>query len=495
MTMNHSMRLLNPGKSLRSRMALYYTGATAILTAMVFALIYWLVSNAVYRHLDEDMLEEAREIVERIERKNIDFSDPEKLYDIERGERRHEDSEDDPVFLQFVDNRSRISVRSGNLAGKSLAFVRGKSRSISFNTMLDQSEIRQTQVPVFNRDGNIAGYILLAVPIRNAMLVLKDLQIVLLVSFPGIIVSLFILTSIIAGKSIRPIEEIIATAEKITQQNLDERIRMPLRRDELYRLAATINELLGRLQDAFCREKQFTADASHELKTPLASVKGTLEVLVRKPREAAHYESRIRFAIEELNRMAMLVEQLLFLARFDSDSLCPLISKIDIAEHIDALMTRMLLFASEKNINMRFASAGPVIAAADPAMLDVILGNILSNAIKYSPEGSAVDISLEVQTDSVVCLVRDYGYGIPDEKMPYVFERFYRVDESRSSRTGGSGLGLSIVSKLAALQDIAVGLESRPDEGTTVTLRIPAESLASRARCVSKDQFYFRPGV
>jgi signal transduction histidine kinase len=260
----------------------------------------------------------------------------------------------------------------------------------------------------------------------------------------------------------------------MSQANLDQRIPLPRNRDELYRLSATINALLDRLQDAFQREKQFTADASHELKTPLSVVKGTLDVLVRKPRDSAHYEERIRYCLDELNRMARLIDQLLMLARYENDMMNPNIAKMEITAALQSVVSRLEPMAVEKLISIRMTNSPAGTVAADQAMLEMMLENILSNAIKYSPPGSSIEIGTAIRTGSLVCTITDHGVGIPEEKLQNVFDRFYRVDESRSSSTGGFGLGLSIVRKLADLQHIGISVSSRENGGTTFELTFAA---------------------
>jgi two-component system heavy metal sensor histidine kinase CusS len=260
----------------------------------------------------------------------------------------------------------------------------------------------------------------------------------------------------------------------MSQSNLDQRIPLPFHHDELYRLAATINALFGRMQDAFQREKHFTADASHELKTPLAVVKGTLEVLIRKPREREHYETKIQFCLKELNRMARLIDQLLMLARYESNKMTPHIVVTSLFPLLENVVERMLQTAITKGIAIILNQAEHTHIAADPGMLEMMLENIISNAIKYSSSGSSITIEVKRNEDNAVCSISDQGIGIPEEKLNAIFERFYRVDESRSSSTGGLGLGLSIVKKLADLQQINVTVTSATNLGTTFSLTCPA---------------------
>ncbi|MBM3422501.1 MAG: HAMP domain-containing protein [Chlorobi bacterium] len=477
-----------PGKnpvSLRNRIALYYTIATAVLLALVFTLVFYTVERVVFNHFDEELEREVSEILDErpqgtFDVWKFDLSDDDHNSDadddddrMKRDDEKSED-DDDEEFFQLVSHEGTVVSRSANLAGNTLAFLPGLQEKRFRTGTVGQLAVRQIQVPLTDQKGKPEGYLLAAVPVRDAVIVLEDLKQVLLVSYPAIILTLFILTRVIAGRSIRPVEEVIAAAEKITRENLDHRIPLPRNHDELHRLSATINSLLDRLQDAFQREKQFTADASHELKTPIASIKGTLEVLVRKPRAREQYEERIRFCLKELERMTGLIDQLLLLARYESGGMTAHMAPVDLSLHIREAIGRMHSEALQKNIPISFDGPHSCMVSADPAMLDMILENILSNALKYSPSDSTIAVTLSGSDGYPLCSIADNGIGIPEEKLSRVFERFYRVDESRSSGTGGSGLGLAIVKKLADLQHITVSIKSPTDSGTTVELRFPS---------------------
>ena len=475
--------------SLRNRIAFYYTVMTAFLIALVFAIIYVMVESVVYKQFDEEIKKEIAEILSDSNVSTHDFKGFASFQnqDIDGGDNGGDNDNDndneskkqkklnvDTEFIQLVNNTGEVINKSASLSWCALAFNPNQSGPAYFNSNFGGSMVRQAQVPLINKSGITEGYLIVAVPLKNAIIVLHDLQDILLFSFPVIILTLFVLTRLIAGKSIRPIEKVIATAEKMTQANLDQRIPLPFHHDELYRLSATFNALLDRMEDAFKREKHFTANASHELKTPLAIVKGTLEVLVRKPREREHYETRIQFCLKELNRMARLIDQLLMLARYESNKMNPHIETVALSPHIENVVERMLPSASSKNISITVDHTEKAQIAADSGMLDMIFENILSNAIKYSATGSLIAIAIKRNADNIVCSISDQGIGIPEEKLHAIFERFYRVDESRNSGTGGFGLGLSIVKKLADLQHIKVSVTSGTNKGTTFSLTFPA---------------------
>lgn len=465
--------------SLRNRIAFYYTITTTLLIAMVFTSIYFMVEKVVYRQFDDEISNEIAEILEESHISTRNFKGFANIQDIDNDDNDRDSKQInvDNDFVQLVNSSGQVMSKSASLSWCALAFNPNQLGTTYFNSSFGGSMVRQAQVPLITNKGITEGYLIVAVPVKSALIVLHDLQDIFFFSFPAIILTLFVFTRLIAGKSIRPIDKVIATAEKISQTNLDHRIPFPYHRDELYRLSATINALLDRMQDAFQREKDFTANASHELKTPLAIVKGTLEVLVRKPREREHYETRIQFCLKELNRMARLIDQLLMLARYESSKINPNIQTVALFPHLESVIERMRPSALTKGIAITVDHADNARIAADSEMLDMIFENILSNAIKYSPANSSIAIVVQHTATTIVCSISDQGIGIPEEKLNTIFERFYRVDESRSSSTGGFGLGLSIVKKLADLQQIQVSVTSATNRGTTFTLTFPAQEI------------------
>ncbi len=474
--------------SLRNRIAFYYTIATAFLIAIVFTTIYFMVEKVVYKQFDDEIKSEISEILADSNISIHNFQGFAKIRDIDdaHNDNDHDDKSQkkkkfpvDTDFIQLVNSTGEVMNKSASLSWCVLAFNPTHSGTAYFNSNFGGTMVRQAQVPLTNQQGVTEGYLLVAMPLKNALIVLHDLQKIFFFSFPVIILTLFILTRLIAGKSIQPIEKVIATAEKMSQENLDQRIPLPYHHDELYRLSATMNALLDRLEDAFMREKNFTADASHELKTPIAVLKGTLEVLIRKPREREQYETKIQFCLTELNRMGRMIDQLLLLARYESIKIKPHIETIALSRHLDTVIDRVRPAALTKDISLTVDHAENAMVAADPGMLDMILENILSNAIKYSPSGSLIAIVTERTTNAIVCRISDQGIGIPQEKLQAVFDRFYRVDESRNSSTGGLGLGLSIVKKLADLQQIKISLESKEKSGTSFSLTFPVRGFNS----------------
>ncbi len=455
----------------RNRIATWYLVATALLIAGLFSAIYIIVNNTVYSHLDSDLDLELKEVTNSIVSTGgeIIFANP-----FEWNEREHGQIEVNPTFVQVSDKRGHIIKKTGNLLGDSLEFRNSVNKKIYFDSELSGSPIRQIQYPYYNTDNKLEAYLSIAVPLEESALVLSNLREALIISFPAILLILFLVTRLIAGKSIAPVHNVINTANKISKENIAERISPPPHNDEIYALTSTINGLLNRLEDALLRERQFTSDASHELRTPLSIIKGTLEVLIRKPREVEQYEEKIRYCISETDRMAKLIDQLLLLARYDTDKIVPVKNEFRFADKVELMLQRLDPLIEDKRITINRDLDESLILNADPGMTEIILENILTNAIKYSGNENPIDIKAARNGSGILFSVKDYGVGMTNEEINKIFDRFYRADESRSSSAGGFGLGLAISKKLCDIQNIKINVESTPGKGTNFTLHIPS---------------------
>ena len=301
----------------------------------------------------------------------------------------------------------------------------------------------------------------------EVVLILKN---ILLITYPLILILLFLIARFFAGKSIQPVRTIIETSNKITKDNLQTRIPLPLNRDELYLLSKNINNLLDRIENAIEREKQFTSDASHELRTPLAVIKGTMEVLIRKPRNQQEYEEKITFCISEVDRLNHMVDQLLLLARFENQ-------KQNVKQEsifLNALVLDNLARFSErteiKKIKIQTKFDDDYYLISDNYLVSIIISNLISNAIKYSNDNSNIVISLSNTSDQILFVIKDNGIGISEDSLEKVFNSFYRSDVSNHPEIKGTGLGLSIVKRLCELLKIKIAISSSIGVGTEVKL-------------------------
>jgi signal transduction histidine kinase len=458
--------------SLKNRIALNYIINTGLLILVVFSAIYFTVKFTVYKHIDENLMIEIQDHLKeiRIENKKVIFMDAE-----EWQEREHNSVDVNPVFVQFFDLNKKIIEKSPNLKNETLFFHNEVEHFQLFDTKLLGNTIRQIQVPLHIKSKKV-GYLIIAMSLSDSAKVLNNLFETLLIAFPIILLMLFFIARFFAGRSIRPINEIINTSRIITKDNLKTRILLPKTRDELYVLSATINNLLDRIEDAVEREKQFTSDASHELRTPLTVIKGTLEVLIRKPRDNKEYEDKITYCINEVDHLNVLVDQLLLMARFENQKLN--INKENV--YLNAVILDVLTLNSQKinaaKIDVVLEAKEDFYIYSDNYLLVTIIRNIISNAIKYSNKKGRILIELKKEKDIINCTISDQGIGIAKEHLESILKPFFRSDSSLHSQIKGTGLGLSIVKRMTELLHIKFKIASEIGIGTTVTLTFDEKS-------------------
>jgi len=332
---------------------------------------------------------------------------------------------------------------------------------------LNEKAIRQIQIPLFDKNRKV-GYLFVAMSLDEATLILSNLRNTLFVTFPLILGLLFFIARLIAGRSIKPVTLITETSRRITKDNLKDRMILPQNKDELFVLSRTINELLDRIEKAVEREKQFTSDASHELRTPLTVLKGTLEVLIRKPRTQTEYEEKINFSISEVNRLNYLVDQLLLLARFENHKQSLRIENV----YLNAIILDVLALYSneinEKQIAILHDFSKDYFINSDNYLVSTIISNVISNAIKYSNQNGKISIDLSVKDSKTICSISDNGIGIAKEDLDKIVNPFYRSNPTLNPDIKGSGLGLSIVERITQLLDIEFKIESEVNIGTQV---------------------------
>jgi len=302
---------------------------------------------------------------------------------------------------------------------------------------------------------------------------LNNLFKIMLLAYPLILLVLFLIARFIAGNSIKPISAIIETSNIITKDNLKSRIPLPQNRDELFILSKTINNLLDRVENAIEREKQFTSDASHELRTPLAVIKGTLEVLIRKPRDPEEYKEKITFCVSEVNRLNHLVDELLLLARFENQRQTLKLESVSLNAVFLDVISRNSTIITEKKLKCQAHFTKDYYVTTDAYLLGIIVNNILTNAVKYSKPNDTIVFEI-LETDSgTLCSIADNGIGIAQEDLQKIFDQFYRSKSNQHPEIKGTGLGLSIVKRLSLLLQIELQIESEEHKGTKVILKFP----------------------
>jgi heavy metal sensor kinase len=275
----------------------------------------------------------------------------------------------------------------------------------------------------------------------------------------------------LAGRVLSPVGAMADKAREITAESLAERLPVDNAEDEFGRLATVFNDTLSRLQDAFDRLRRFTADASHELRTPLTAMRSVGEVALRNTHDAKVYRDVIGSMLEEVDRLTRLVESLLTLTRGDSAKIQLAPETLDLGALAGSVTDQLRVLADEKQQELTLRVPAPVHAVGDPALLRQALMNLIHNAIKYTPNGGMISVELNAMNSGQVAIqVRDTGPGIPAAHRDRIFDRFYRVDASRSREEGGVGLGLAIARW--AIEANGGRIEFASDEGRGSMFRI-----------------------
>ncbi|WP_297869457.1 HAMP domain-containing sensor histidine kinase [uncultured Flavobacterium sp.] len=457
--------------SFKNRIAFNYIVSGSFLIAVVFVFIYSVVKYSVNNHINEEIQEELNKHLNDI---STDSNDTYLIQVDQWRAREHNSISVNPVFVEFYDNHKEIIDKSPNLKNSNIQLLNNVNNKF-IDTKLNSIPIRQIQTPIINK-GKIVGYLVVAMSLEDFQIVLI-LKNILLITFPLILILLFLIARFFAGKSIKPVQTIIETSSQITKDNLKTRIPLPFNKDELYVLSENINHLLDRVENAIDREKQFTSDASHELRTPLAVIKGTLEVLIRKPRNQQEYEERIQFCVSEVDRLNHMVDQLLLLARFENQK--QNIKKETI--YLNALILDNLIRFSDKIDNKKIkiitSFNDDYYINSDNYLISIIFSNLISNAIKYSNNETDLTIKLFEDNNSILFSLSDKGMGIAATDIDKIFTSFFRSDVVNHSEIKGTGLGLSIVKRLCDLLKIEITLTSEINKGTTFILRFPEVNL------------------
>jgi two-component system heavy metal sensor histidine kinase CusS len=284
----------------------------------------------------------------------------------------------------------------------------------------------------------------------------------------------------IARRGLRPVREMAQTTRHIRSTTLNERLELQGLPAELSLLAGTFNEMLDRLEEAFSRLSRFSADIAHELRTPVNNLRGEVEVALGKPRSPEEYREVLGSTLEECGRLARLIDSLLFLARAESPQTEIRREPVDIGQELETVREFYEAAAVEAGVHLATESPGGIVAELDRTLFQRAVGNLVANALAHTPAGGSVRVTAAANTGNVCVEVADTGAGIPPDHLPYIFDRFYRVDGARSTASGRVGLGLAIVKSIATLHQGRVEITSEVDRGTRITLLFPRPEKANR---------------
>jgi two-component system OmpR family sensor kinase len=384
-------------------------------------------------------------------------------------------------FIQLLDESGKIGERSTNLRDVqipiSVQTLRAASKgNTTFESVqvLGKYPLRVVTMPIID-NGRMVGIVQVGSSLEGVQEALHQLLLILLIAVPAALLVASVGGLFLANKALRPVDEISQIARRIGSGDLSQRIRIKRAKDELGRLASTFNEMIAKLEKSFRQVKRFTADASHELKTPLTILRGEVEVGLKKKRALKEYQRILVSNLEEISRMSRIVDDLLTLSRADMGELTMVREETVLPPLAQEVCSDLQILARDKGVQLRFAGDGVTKVEGDPFFLRQLILNLTENGLKYTPAGGKVELKVEGDRRQGVAriLVSDTGMGIPEKDLKRIFDRFYRVDKARSRETGGTGLGLSICQWIAQAHEGRIAVQSKVGKGSTFTVTLP----------------------
>jgi heavy metal sensor kinase len=455
--------------SIRWRLTLWNTLTLALVLVGFSALVYFLLARSLYQRTDSLLLNELREL------KHDPGMDADRRARVAYWIEEFRDHEN--ILCVVYDSQGNVFERSAVLAGDSVPPL---PESATSDPAFDNATLpilgRQRLLTSRARLGGEEYTVILIAGLDETDRELSRLLTVLGTAVPIAIGFGAVLAYGLARKALAPVAELNRQTEQINADRLDRRLPVVNPSDEMGQLAQTINAMIGRLERSFAEIRRFTADASHELRTPLTVIRVETEVALAKPITAVEYQQLLGSILEECDRLARLTDQLLTLSREDGRAVAPAREPVELGGLVQSVVENMRPLADARGLDLKGHVENLVTVLGDGLRLRQVFYNLVDNALKYTPEGGAVTVTADRRDGDALVTVRDTGAGIPAEDLPRVFDRFYRVDKARSRERGGTGLGLSIAKSIVDAHGGRIELASKPGEGTTCTVVLPADA-------------------
>ena len=466
--------------SVRTRLTLWYAGVLT-LSLIVFALlIYYAAARIFHERQDESLRSTAQTVAsayleELQEQHSLTTAGQVVFAELTFPNR----------YVEVTDNTGRPIASSRNLSETAVTIpssVLDRAREQS-SGLVTIDGLRVAVVPLSSQPD--LGFAAVAEPLSVIEDGLRQLRRDFFAGIPIVLLVASVAGYFLARKSLAPIASMNRQTQLISAECLSSRLEVMNARDELGRLATTINDLLARLESSFKQQQRFIADASHELRTPLAVLRGETEVVLDRTRTVGEYQQSLSLIQDEAERLSRIVEDLFILAGQPSDASAVLVKE-------PVLLTRAMkdcaraaqVLAASKGVRLKMEDESePIVLNGDEELIRRMILNLLDNAVKYTPRGGEISLALTRQDGQVEVIVRDTGIGIPEVDQQRVFDRFYRVDKARSRALGGAGLGLSIARCIAEAHGGQIRIASAPGRGSTFTVELPLvnRSLPDRA--------------
>ncbi|WP_028403133.1 sensor histidine kinase [Ectobacillus panaciterrae] len=383
---------------------------------------------------------------------------------------------EEEIYWQVENERGQIIARSHNLHDnrikRSEVLEKIDENVLVWDTEVNGAPLRAMSAPM--SEGVLHYQVTVATYSRILKLSILNLKNILLFFTCGFVGISLVIGWLISKKTLQPIHQIISTTNQITATNLYERLPIEGPEDELQSLSKTLNRMIDRLETSFTQIQQFTSDVSHELRTSLTIMRGELEVSLNKNRSEEEYKRVLHTVLEEVIYLSDMVEKFLYLSRNTSNSNQIERKTVDGIFLFQYVRNHLLSLIMKKQIELHIQIPDRFTLYGDEDLLRRLFINLMENAIKYTPEGGTVEIKACSKEQFIHIEVIDHGIGIPEEHLPFIFQRFYRVDDSRSRSQGGTGLGLSLCKWIVEVHKGTIEVHSKPDEGTRVIVKLLA---------------------
>lgn len=464
--------------SLRLRLTLWYAALLTVSLLAFGSLLYIVLRASLEHQLDEALLLRATQITRNLSPGANGMLDPADLTSSLLAPLPLEAAAVRELYVQLLDQRGEIVGQSGStlpIDPETILRALERDEVLQSLPLTAGRTVRLLSRPI-EADGAVVGVIQVGETLDGVEATLLQVRNILAL---GAVVVLALAVSgglLLAGRALAPVRRVSATARRITvTADFGQRLPWRRRRDEVGELVETFNALITRVEATLAEQQRFLADTSHELRSPLTVIRANLGFLRRELDPDTRAEC-VREAEAEAQRMGRLIGDLLLLGQAESSELLRR-APLAIADLVLEVAEQARIQATDRTIEV--APLQPVVLNGDRDRLKQVVWNLVENALRYTPPGGAIRLSVVQEADQVVIAVSDEGPGIEPEHLPHLFERFYRVDRARSRATGGAGLGLAIVQHLVKAHGGSVAVQSQPGQGTTFTLRLPGITDAS----------------
>lgn len=465
--------MIESPRTLRGRLTLWYSGILTAMLAVLGGTAVILLDRGLRNNIDDSLSSVARTIAESVRHPAFFPSD------IEDSLQRLLGPELAARLFQLLDPFGHIDPRvvpQGRsrlpLSGK--AHDNAKRGQPTFETMTIGSgptkSFRVLTLPVV-RNGATVNIVQVAMSLENVEAARSRFLLVLLILAPVALAASALGGWFLARRALTPVDAMVDAARRIEAEDLSQRLPAQSSDDELGRLAAVLNDMLGRLEHSFGAVRRFSADAAHELRTPLTILKGEIEIALRSSQDPAEIRQALTSCLEEVDRLNALVEDLLLMARMEAKALSTPPAPINLAEVVQDAAPALTELATRAGNHCSVVALAPLWVQGYESLLFRLVFNLAENAIKYTPEGGTIEVTLEQQDGSAVLQVKDNGPGIAAEAQEHIFDRFFRGDPSREG--SGTGLGLALVRSITELHHGQITLSSTPGRGSCFRVTLP----------------------